>query len=485
MNFNGDDLQIDHHLLNLNMKKLWSFTKLPGAHQNVYHRLIHSNNLGTATAATFQPLAWVKTTFLVLILASFGYHAVGESVSASMNLLPQGDFKNPGISTAWAEGFNIPQNQEFQVISENGHSRLRIENHDAGRQLDYVHAYVRITPEIESLTVAVRMKATNLKVGAEGWHDARIAMSFEGSASGYPPQVPELTADSDWVTKSVDLKVPKGATRLNLQPAMFHCTGVFEIADLTVTPHLAMTTQLADARLPAGMDLNWEKLNYVDGGVTANPKRSQVCMDGIWRFIPAVEGAAEPPKVGWAYLKVPGSWQQRTRGRNTDFVAHGGGPQWDLFDGSRVARAWYQRQVLIPAEWQGRVISLRFDQVCTDAIIYVNGTQCGKVPWPWGSVDITSAVKPGQPADVRVLVAAIADAEQVGTFWQNALSSTVTFSSSTLRSRGLTGSVFLESRSCEARVTDVFCEYIHSKKGNLPGRGVDWHETRWPSASRR
>ena len=57
---------------------------------------------------------------------------------------------------------------------------LRIENHDPGRQLDYVHAYVRVTPEITSLTVSVRMKATNLKVGKEGWHDARLAMSFEG-----------------------------------------------------------------------------------------------------------------------------------------------------------------------------------------------------------------------------------------------------------------------------------------------------------------
>jgi hypothetical protein len=85
--------------------------------------------------------------------------------SAQVNLLPQGDFKQPGANTEWAEGFNIPGNQEFQVISENGKSWLRIENHDAGRQLDYVHAYVRITPEIKSLTVSARLKATNLKVG--------------------------------------------------------------------------------------------------------------------------------------------------------------------------------------------------------------------------------------------------------------------------------------------------------------------------------
>jgi len=388
---------------------------------------------------------------LRLILAFLCLCVRGGQASAQENLLPQGDFKNPGADTGWAEGFKIPQNQEFQVMSENGKSWLRIENHDAGRQLDYVHAYVRATPEIESLTISVRMKATNLKVGTEGWHDARVAMSFEGSSSGYPAQVPELAADSDWVTKSVELKVPKGATRLNIQPAMFRCTGVFEIADLTVTPHLAATAQLADAQLPAGMALNWDKTSIV----TVNAKRAQVSLAGIWHFIPAAEGTAEPPKVGWAYIKVPGGWQG-SRGRSTDFLGLGGGPQWDLYDGVRVARAWYERQVAIPAEWRGRAVSLRFDRVCTDSIVYVNGTQCGRIGWPWGSVDITSASTPGQTANVRVLVAAIADPEQVGTFWQNALSSTVTFSSASLRSRGLTGNVFLESRSSEARVTDVF-----------------------------
>jgi beta-galactosidase len=386
-----------------------------------------------------------------LILVLVCLCLAGGQAAAPVNLLPQGDFKNPGANTGWAEGFNIPRNQEFQVISENGTSWLRIENHDAGRQLDYVHAYVRVTPEIQSLTISARLKATNLKVGTEGWHDARVAMSFEGGPFGYPAQVPELAADSDWVMKLVELKVPKGATRLNIQPAMFRCTGVFEIADLTVTPHLAATTQLADAALPAGVTLNWDKTSIV----TVNPKRSQVSLDGIWRFIPAAEGTAEPPKVGWAYIKVPGSWQS-SRGRSADFLALGGGPQWDLYDGAQVERAWYQRPVPIPAEWRGRAISLRFDRVCTDAIVYVNGKECDRIAWPWGSAEITSAVTPGQTADVRVLVAAIADAEQVGTFWQNALSSTVTFSSASLKSRGLTGSISLESRSSEARVTDVF-----------------------------
>ncbi|HLX61180.1 MAG TPA: glycoside hydrolase family 2 TIM barrel-domain containing protein [Planctomycetota bacterium] len=384
-------------------------------------------------------------------LALVWLFAAGALASAEVNIFPQGDFKNPGANTEWAEGFTIPQNQEFKLVSENGKSWLRIENHDAGRQVDSVHAYVKVTPQIASLIISVRLRAANLKVGKEGWHDARVAMSFEGATSTYAPQVPELQADSDWVTQTVELNVPKGATRLNIQPALFRCTGVFEIADLTVTPRVAAPTQLADAVLLAGTSLDWDKTKVV----TENAKRAHVALDGIWRFIPATEGSDVPAKVGWAYLKVPGTWQNAS-GKHSDFLAVGGGPQWDLYDGALVTRAWYERQVAIPAEWQGRAISLRFDRVSTDAMVYVNGTQCGKIAWPWGSVDITSAVKPGQTADIQVLVAAIADAEKVGTFWQNALSDKASFSSAKLKTRGLTGSVILESRSSEAQVTDVF-----------------------------
>ncbi len=259
---------------------------------------------------------------------------LGERSSAQVNLLPQGNFENPGVNTGWAEGFHIPNNQEFRVISEKGKHWLRIENRDAGRQLDYVHAFVKVTPQIDSLTVSVRLKATNLKIGKEDWHTARVALMFEGGSFGYPEKVPELKADSDWVTQSVELKVPGRATRLNIQPAMFYCTGVFEIADLTVTPHLVAPKPLGDAVLPAGVSPDWDKTRIE----TVNGRRSQVSLNGIWQFVPAAEGAANPPKLGWGYIKVPGDWQIHPN-KPSAFVAQGGGPQWELYDGSRVARA--------------------------------------------------------------------------------------------------------------------------------------------------
>ena len=114
-----------------------------------------------------------------------GRACLGPSEPAS-----PGKFEEPGVNTGWAEGFNIPNNQEFQVVSENGKHWLRIENRDAGRQLDYVHAYVKVTPQIASLTVSVRLRATDLKIGKEGWHTARVAMMFEGGSFGLPRTFP-------------------------------------------------------------------------------------------------------------------------------------------------------------------------------------------------------------------------------------------------------------------------------------------------------
>ena len=228
---------------------------------------------------------------------------------------------------------------------------------------------------------------------------------------------------------------------------------------------IAQQTQPANAVMPAGISLNWEQIKEE----TINPKRTQVSLDGIWCFMPAVEGVMQPPKLGWNYIRVPGSWQgSKGRGRDRSSSREaspllGTGPQWTDFDGSKVDLAWYERQVLIPADWQGRNFSLRFDRVSTDAIVYVNGNECGRVSWPWGSVDITSAVKPGQMANVHVLVVATPDAEMVGDFWQNAFME-VTYNAARLGTRGLIGSVYLVSRSSDPHVTDVFVRTSTRKK---------------------
>ena len=109
-------------------------------------------------------------------------------------------------------------------------------------------------------------------------------------------------------------------------------------------------------------------------------KRAQVSLDGIWRFIPAAEGAASP-KLGWAYIKVPGTWQSsRPADRRT--WSRRAAVRSGTFMMGRACRAPGTSGRSVPAEWQGRAISLRFDRVCTDAMVYVNGRECGKSPGP-------------------------------------------------------------------------------------------------------
>ncbi|MCA1597239.1 MAG: hypothetical protein LC772_12570, partial [Chloroflexi bacterium] len=177
----------------------------------------HAPSLSEPSTALFLARRPAAALLALIILAGLICPAAGIASAAGNpptqgNLLPQGSFENPNVDTGWADGFNIPNTQEFQVVTEDGKHWLRIENHDPNRQLDTVHAYVRVPPNVLSLTVSLRMKASHLKVGAEGWHDARVALVFEGGSFGYPARVPELRADSEGVSESVDLAVPKGAT---------------------------------------------------------------------------------------------------------------------------------------------------------------------------------------------------------------------------------------------------------------------------------
>ena len=45
---------------------------------------------------------------------------VAGRATAQVNLLPQGNFETPSVNTGWAEGFNIPNNQEFRIVSRQG-----------------------------------------------------------------------------------------------------------------------------------------------------------------------------------------------------------------------------------------------------------------------------------------------------------------------------------------------------------------------------
>ncbi|MBC7327638.1 carbohydrate binding domain-containing protein [bacterium] len=188
-------------------------------------------------------------------------------------------------------------------------------------------------------------------------------------------------------------------------------------------------------------------------------KRACICLNGQWRFMPA-KSVNSVTQSEWGSIWVPGSWNGSWR--LPGIIEKGNGPSWSDVDLLTLGRAWYEKTVQIPAEWEGRAILLRLERVSTDAIVYANGIECGKVEWPFGQVDITKAVKAGEDATIRILVASSKDEDEAKALLD--LSNPNYSTNSQLDTRGIIGEVFLESRPKGGYIKDVFIQTSVRKK---------------------
>lgn len=190
---------------------------------------------------------------------------------------------------------------------------------------------------------------------------------------------------------------------------------------------------------------NWTLSWGLEPVVNTSPTESEVILNGIWQFQPAESPKLEPETNDWGWIAVPGTWSKSWS--IAGVLAKGQGELWRKFgDGKSTTLGWYERPVWIPAEWQGRKISIELDRVSTEAEVYLNGKKCGEVKWPRGVVDVTSAVKYGAENELRVLVYVIANERDVSTMMgtEEGHNEQVKFR---LRSRGLTSDVILHAQA--------------------------------------
>jgi len=180
--------------------------------------------------------------------------------------------------------------------------------------------------------------------------------------------------------------------------------------------------------------------------------RGRIVINGIWRFCPATGSAAElPPQKSWGYIRVPGAYSSKDK--TPGIISIGTGLLWKNLELSELARSWYEREITIPEKWKGRAIFLKVDRVSTDAAVYVNDKRAGNIEWPFGEVDITSLVTPGEKAKLDILVIAVNDQKESKSFLD---ADHVITRKSELRSRGITGDVMLESRPEHSRIDGIF-----------------------------
>ncbi len=357
-------------------------------------------------------------------------------------LAATGSFEQPAQQGNRPDGWAWPgANAEW--VEEGGNHWIRLRDSASAGQ------NIKLEPDWWKIHVSVRVKCTDVVLGTEGWYDARVAMMFAddtGERVGDWPNVLHWTGTFDWKDEGRDFTIPRGAKTLNLSCSIFSTTGVVEYDNLSVRL-VALYPKPEDAAPPAPEDVLWSADR---AWRQESPTRGRLCLNGSWRFHPGGDESAPPAAgTGWGWMRVPGSWAPGSG------ITPVGPDIWQVARSVSVADsvvAWYQRRADIPATWAGRRVFLAADNVVRFATVYVNGQEMGRIEWPEGRVDLTSAVTPGQSA----LISVLADARPVAPAdWDAKTDQEKREAARGVGVRGLSGDVFLEAEPDGPRITDV------------------------------
>lgn len=133
--------------------------------------------------------------------------------------------------------------------------------------------------------------------------------------------------------------------------------------------------------------------------------RPVLSLNGTWLFNPQPAGEFYKQAVtaDWKPIIVPGQWSMQ--GFQVDSAAFAG----------------YRTTFTLPADWQGRCVKLRFDGVCSEYQVYLNGTEIG---YHMGGmtayeIDITRHLKTGNN-DLALAVRSESLADMLGSLTQYA-----------------------------------------------------------------
>ena len=201
--------------------------------------------------------------------------------------------------------------------------------------------------------------------------------------------------------------------------------------------------------LPAGVAAVWDIGQAFREG---NAKRERICLNGLWRWQPASIEPDDPPRGNWGYFKVPGCWPGITDYMQKDCQAVVAHPTWQGERLGGVGAAWYEREITVPAAWNGRRITLSLQYLNSLAVVHLDGKRVGDLRFPGGELDITSYCRAGKSHRISVHVAAV---PLQGVLLSYSDSNAAREVQGRVRRRGLCGDVFLVSRPIVERITEV------------------------------
>lgn len=207
-----------------------------------------------------------------------------------------------------------------------------------------------------------------------------------------------------------------------------------------------------DAPLPPGVKAVWE---LALAQREATPTRERICINGLWRWQPAQAAAGAPPEGGWGFFKVPGCWPGITDYMQKDSQTLHAHPAWGRMRLRELNAAWYQREIEVPREWDGRRITLTADVLNSFARVFIDGKAAGEMRFPGGELDLSAVCRPGSRHVLTLCVETMPLNAVLRSYIDTGTARDVR---GKVERRGLCGDVFLEATPAGARISDVKIE---------------------------
>ena len=175
---------------------------------------------------------WAITAMLFCVAA-----ITATTQAAEKNLIFNGNFEASTRKTGQPDGWGLKTDKGQEWASENGNHFLRLTTAEPGK-MNLVYREIYFEPEDagKALEMQVKMRCDGVVPGERPWFDARIMMNFKDSngktlKGAKSPNI--KGTKKDWIQKTFQMKIPEGASKLEIMPCLFNTqAGTFDIDDM-------------------------------------------------------------------------------------------------------------------------------------------------------------------------------------------------------------------------------------------------------------
>lgn len=177
--------------------------------------------------------------------------AARTSVRAAELLLSNGDFET--VKDAKPADWGLGEGATWESEGANHFLRLTSPRPEANVN---VYRAVSIPPDVKAVELSYKVRYEGVKRGSKAWFDARIMMNWKDAQQNAiqpGPKHPNFTGTSKgWVERSQQIRVPEGATTLEMIFALFQAqSGQVDFDDVRLTPIPVSVIDQAEAAAKA------------------------------------------------------------------------------------------------------------------------------------------------------------------------------------------------------------------------------------------